>query len=89
MNAHEAARALGRHGGLKRAERLTSERKSKIASLGGKARARSFAIAKRLRENFDYVAAILELSGPLRTTDRLKSCHERLPGIYRQKNEEA
>lgn len=83
MNSHAAARALGRLGGLKRADRLAKERKIQIASSGGKARVRSFAIAKRLMENFDYVAAIQELSGPSRSLERLKSFRGRLPGIYR------
>jgi len=44
-----------------RAKRLSRDEKKAIASLGGKARAESLGRARRIQENFRYVAAIREL----------------------------
>jgi general stress protein YciG len=61
MTASEMARIMGRKGGRARASRLSAERRSEIARMGGKARRESFEIAKRIQSNFDHLAAIREL----------------------------
>jgi hypothetical protein len=76
------ARALGRRGGRIRAQRLSGARKSAIAALGGSARARSLAAARRIEENFRYVAAIGSLRAAARTGSASGDRPGRLPGIY-------
>ncbi len=61
MSFRSIARQLGRRGGQMRAKRLSRDEKKAIASLGGKARAESLGRARRIQENFRYVAAIREL----------------------------
>ena len=62
MNASQMARALGRRGGRARGKRLSRAEKKRIASLGGKARARSLLAARRISDNFRYVAVLDELA---------------------------
>ncbi len=61
MTASEMAKKLGRRGGLKRAQRLSKERKQEIARSGAKARIESLRLAKRIESNFRHLAAIQEL----------------------------
>ena len=80
MTKRQMAQELGRRGGCARARRLSVERKQRIASLGGTARAASFAIARRVEQNLRYAAAIRELQ-PVVVT-REKAFSGRLPGVY-------
>jgi hypothetical protein len=80
MTTRQMAQQLGRRGGRKRAVRLSVEEKKRIASLGGKARAESFAIARRVEQNLRYAAAIRELQP--RPVIRRTTHPGRLPGIY-------
>lgn len=73
---------MGRRGGQVRAQRLTAERRREIASLGGKARHHSLLVARRIDENFRYVAAVLELRGTPPKVLRVKAFGGRLPGLY-------
>lgn len=82
MNSRDMARALGRRGGRIRAKRLSAARKSQIASMGGASRARSLQAARRIADNFRYVAAIVSLRGASAEPTRRKTCKGRLPGIY-------
>ena len=76
------ARRLGQRGGIARARRLSAERRSEIASLGGEARRRSILAAKRIADNFRYLSAVLALQGGPPEVARMKTCAGRLPGIY-------
>jgi hypothetical protein len=76
------ARALGRLGGRTRAKRLSAERKSQIAAMGGASRARSLQAARRIADNFRYAAAIVSLRGASAKPTRRKTVKGRLPGIY-------
>jgi len=82
MNVHQMARALGRRGGRKRAQRLSTGRRKQIASLGGSARARSLQAARRLEDNFRYAAAMEALRAAARPRSRRQHHDGRLPGIY-------
>jgi hypothetical protein len=81
MDSSALARALGRLGGLSRARRLTPADKSRIASMGGHARRASLLAARRIADNFQYLAVIRELR-PAPSVKRLRTCRGRLPGIY-------
>jgi len=76
------ARALGRRGGRVRAERLSATERTQIASLGGTARARSLDVARRIDDNFRYLAAARLLRGTSRRVTRRTRIDGRLPGIY-------
>jgi hypothetical protein len=76
------ARRLGRRGGIARARRLSAERRREIASLGGEARRRSILAAKRIADNFSYLAAVVALQGGPLEVARMKTFDGRLPGIY-------
>lgn len=76
------AQQLGRQGGRKRAARLSAEAKRRIASLGGKARAESFAIARRVEQNLRYAATVAELQPRSMAVAREERPETRLPGIY-------
>lgn len=76
------ARTMGRRGGLARARRLSPERRRQIASLGGRARHRSLQAARRIVENLEYAAAVLELRGGPPRVLRMKTFSGRLPGLY-------
>ena len=76
------ARRMGRRGGIARARRLSAERRRQIASEGGVARRRSLLAAKRIAENFRYLAAVLEMQGGPPEVARVMRCDSRLPGLY-------
>ena len=78
------AKALGRRGCLKRAQRLSTARRKQIAALGGNARARSMKAARRLEDNFRYAAAMEALRAAGRSPLRHHHDDGRLPGIYPQ-----
>jgi len=61
MNLRQMARILGRKGGLARARKLSKAERRRIASLGGLTRSLSRHAARRIRDNFMYVAAIEQL----------------------------
>jgi hypothetical protein len=82
MNASEMAKALGRRGGLSRGKRLSATDKKRIASLGGKARFRSLQAARRIVDNFRYVAVLGDLRRRPTTVKRLRAFAGPLPGIY-------
>jgi hypothetical protein len=81
MKISQIACQLGRRGGLARARRLSGPAKRRIAAAGGKARALSFAVARRLQKNFQYVRAVRSLRTPAPIVS-LKTCVYRLPGVY-------
>ena len=76
------ASILGRRGGHARAARLSAPDRQQIASLGGTARAASLQRARRVAENFRYVAALRDLRGKTDDVARLTRFEGRLPGIY-------
>jgi len=76
------ARALGRKGGKARARRLSAGERKRIAGVGGKARAKSIQVARRIAENFRYASAAQGLSGKSNKVTRLKVSRGPLPGIY-------
>lgn len=76
------ARAMGRRGGQARAGRLSAERRREIASLGGRARHSSIVATRRILENLEYAAAVVELRGGPARVVRTKTFSERLPGLY-------
>jgi hypothetical protein len=73
MNEHKRGR--------KPAAGLSAAARRRIASLGGKARAESFAIARRIEANLRYAATMAELQ-PKRVVAREERSDRRLPGIY-------
>jgi len=81
MNPSALARALGRRGGLSRARRLSPADRSRIASMGGSARRESMQAARRIADNFRYLAIVREL-GPAVSVKRVRVHRGRLPGIY-------
>ena len=80
------ARALGRRGGQIRARRLSAAQTKRIASLGGTARAHSLEAARRIEENFTYLAAVDSLRKTTRAVTARKAVNTRLPGIYAPKD---
>ena len=86
MNVRAMARALGRRGGQVRARRLSAAQTKRIASLGGTARAQSLQAARRIEENFAYLAAVDSLRKTTRAVTTRKAANTRLPGIYRPKD---
>jgi hypothetical protein len=83
MKANEMARALGRRGGRARARRLSADEKTRIASLGGRARSQSIQAARRIAENFRYAAVLDALRGHQPTARRESAFDGPLPGIRR------
>jgi hypothetical protein len=81
MNPSALARALGRRGGLSRARLLSPAERARIASMGGRARRESRAAARRIADNFQYLAVVCELR-PAPPVKRLRAFRGRLPGIY-------
>jgi hypothetical protein len=77
------AQKLGRRGGQARARRLTAAERSRVASLGGRARCQSLEAARRLAENFAYAAAVDELGRRDSAVTKLTQFRGRLPGLYR------
>lgn len=55
---NDFAKALGQRGGVARAKRLSPAERSRIASMGGRAKALSLQVALRIEENFRYLQAI-------------------------------
>jgi len=82
MTRTAMARALGRRGGLARAGRLSKAEKRRIAAVGAAARLRSLRMGRQIAANFSYLAAVRSLS-PHPRVERLRACHDRLPGLYR------
>jgi hypothetical protein len=81
MTISEGARALGRRGGVRRAQRLSKQRLSEIARMGARAREESLRLAEAIRNNFDYVSAIHRLHPPKEVRSESTSCGA-LPGIH-------
>lgn len=84
VDSSAAARALGRRGGRSRARRLSPAERSRIASLGGHARRESLQAARRIADNFRYLATVLAMR-PALPVKRLRTVRGRLPGIYRSR----
>ena len=84
MTVSEIAKKLGRRGGLKRAQRLSDQRREEIARLGAEARIESLCLAKAIQNNFDYVAAIHQLQ-PTPPAVSQHAPNGRLAGIYEKK----
>jgi hypothetical protein len=82
MDLRRMAGALGRRGGLARARRLSADDRRHIASLGGQARRQSLLVARRVADNFRYLAAVHALRGQAAPVTRVPSFEGRLPGIY-------
>lgn len=80
MNISNIAKQLGRRGGLKRAANLSPQQRRDISLMGAKARAESYALAKRIETNFRYVEAMLDLA-PQPRVQRHKTCRHSLPRI--------
>lgn len=68
-----------------RALRLSAGDRRRIASLGGKARARSLQTARRIAANLRYAALLLDLQGQSTEVERLGAFEGPLPGIYPEK----
>jgi hypothetical protein len=81
MSLSGIARTLGRRGGLRRAQRLSSRRRAEIARLGARARAESLRLAEVIRNNFEYARVIERLDRP-RPVLSETTCRGALPGIY-------
>lgn len=88
MNVSQMARALGSRGGRARNRRLSAAEKARIAALGGKARAFSIQAARRIADNFRYVA-VLEVLRPPPRVKRLTAFAGPLPGIYSEQSQDA
>lgn len=82
MDTRQAAKAMGRRGGLARARRLSSDERRRIAALGGHARRESLRAARRIEETLRYAAAADELRGGAPAVTRVATCRHRLPGLY-------
>jgi hypothetical protein len=82
MDVRTMARALGRRGGLSRACRLSADDRRRIAALGGQARSQSLTVARRIADNFRYLAAVRDLQGGSHAIRRVRSSRGPLPGIY-------
>lgn len=80
MSYSQIAKKLGQLGGRKRAIRLSKQRRQEIARLGARARLESLRLVKAIQINFDYLAAIQELSQPPPTTS-LSEFEGRLPDL--------
>ena len=76
------AKALGRRGGRARAASLSVAERQRIAALGGFARQRSLAAARRVAETFAYAGAVGVLAGGPAKPRRVRTCRGPLPGIY-------
>jgi hypothetical protein len=81
MDPREMARFLGRKGGRSRARRLSATEKIRIARMGAKARLQSLRAARRIADNFRYVAATATLRRPV-AVKRVATFKGPLPGIY-------
>lgn len=81
MDYKGIAKELGRRGGLKRAQNLSSSKKSHIARMGAKARVASLIAAARVQSNFKYLEAIRQLN-PSPQVKSVKSTNSKLPSVY-------
>ena len=81
MSLSHFAKALGRRGGLKRAESLSEGRKKEIASSGGKARLESHRTARRIEQNFRYLEAMREIA-PSPKVRSFPAMRSKLPGTH-------
>lgn len=81
MSLSKMATALGRQGGIRRAQRLSRRRRVEIARMGARARAESRRLAEVIRNNFDYVR-VIEGFGPPRPVLSEAAPRRALPGIY-------
>lgn len=81
MNYQDMAKVLGRRGGLKRAQNLSSTEKARIARMGAKARVASLKAAKRVETNFKYLEAILQLNPPPKVKS-VKTINRKLPSLH-------
>ena len=80
MDYHNIAKELGKLGGLKRAQNLSSAEKTRIARMGAKARIASLKAARRIEINFKYVEAIRQLNPPA-TVKSENSTTRKLPSV--------
>jgi hypothetical protein len=87
MKISEMARALGRRGGLSRAQRLSNRRLAEIARMGARARGESLRLAGAIRNNFEYVRAIHRLHPPKQVRSE-STCSGTLPGIHGTETED-
>lgn len=76
------AKSLGRQGGLARARRLSPAERTRIASLGGKARGESLLAARRIVDNYRHAAVLADLRGRPTAVKHLRTFAGPLPGIY-------
>lgn len=81
MNYRDIAKVLGRRGGLKRAQNLSSDEKVHIARMGAKARVESLKAASRVETNFKYVEAIWQLKPPAKVKS-VKTTNQKLPSLH-------
>jgi len=81
MNYQDVAKVLGRRGGLKRAQNLSSNEKTRIARMGAKARVASLKASARVETNFKYLEAIWQLKPPPKVKS-VKSTNSKLPSIH-------
>ncbi len=81
MDYRDIAKVLGRRGGLKRAQNLSSDEKIRIARMGAKARVASLKAATRIKTNFKYLEAIRQLKPPPKVKS-VKSTNSKLPSIH-------
>ena len=81
MRLRQFARALGHRGGLVRAQRLSPDRRRKIASLGGRARRESLQAGRRIEENFRYLDVVRTLAKTPKVVP-LRTIRHKLPGIH-------
>ncbi len=81
MNYQNIAKVLGRRGGLKRAQNLSPNEKSRIARMGAKARVASLKAAIRVETNFKYLEAIWQLKPPPKVKS-VKSTNKKLPSTH-------
>ena len=73
------ARAMGRRGGRARAKRLSAERRRRIASMGGKARHRSFLAERQILSRLVSMARELGkkvIAEGVETADQLRMVRE-------------
>ena len=67
-----------------RAKRLSASERTRIASLGGRARVTSLVAARRVAANLRYAALLRDLRRPT-DVKRLRAFEGPLPGIYPSK----
>jgi len=81
MDYQNIAKILGSRGGLKRAQNLSSNEKTRIARMGAKARVASLEAATRIEINFKYLEAIWALKPPPKVRS-VKSTNRKLPSPH-------